>query len=169
LFGCRRGGEAGFSPAVARQVAREDSILLCGVCPPGKRRFLSTPGQTYSCRPGSRSAAPCIRGTRVRPSHLSQSARLWRHVIINTRGTWLHGDSRGFRNRKHRIHSSGAVERSMPGSIWAAGGMYKRVSESSHRRNVFAYILYGQGAEAWTWSFRDGTLEGQFGGCRADE
>jgi len=187
---------------------------------------------------------------------MSQSARLWRHVIINTRGTWLHGDPRGFRNRKHRIHSSGdyrhpppagehselheyhkdrsrpevhigrneraiigreivrhlqtqgyrmlaiavtkvhahllvelpgaldgvkaiigsakrfssrAVERSMPGSIWAAGGMYKRVSESSHRRNVLAYILYGQGAEAWTWSFRDGTLEGQFGRCRADE
>src|SRR5688500_2888617 len=31
----------------------------------------------------------------------------WRHVIINTRNTWLHGEERGFRDRKHRVHSSG--------------------------------------------------------------
>src|SRR5437667_131465 len=31
----------------------------------------------------------------------------WRHTGINTRGTSLHGDERGFRSRKHRIHSSG--------------------------------------------------------------
>ena len=32
---------------------------------------------------------------------------LWRHAIINTKCTWLHGDPRGFRSRKHRIHSTG--------------------------------------------------------------
>ena len=32
---------------------------------------------------------------------------MWRHVIISTRRSWLHGDGRGFRSRKHRIHSSG--------------------------------------------------------------
>jgi hypothetical protein len=32
---------------------------------------------------------------------------LWRHVIVNTHGSRLHGDSRGFRTRGHRIHSSG--------------------------------------------------------------
>jgi hypothetical protein len=31
----------------------------------------------------------------------------WRHVIINTHCSWLHGSPRGFRSRKHRIHSSG--------------------------------------------------------------
>src|SRR5829696_2802622 len=31
----------------------------------------------------------------------------WRHVIINTLCSWLHGDERGFRSRGHRIHSSG--------------------------------------------------------------
>ena len=31
----------------------------------------------------------------------------WWHVIINARGTWLHGDPRGFRSRKHKIHSGG--------------------------------------------------------------
>lgn len=33
--------------------------------------------------------------------------RQWLHVVINTRCSWLPGDPRGFRNRKHRIHSSG--------------------------------------------------------------
>ena len=31
----------------------------------------------------------------------------WYHVIWNTLGSWLPGDPRGFRNRDHRIHSSG--------------------------------------------------------------
>ncbi len=31
----------------------------------------------------------------------------WRHITLGTRGTWLHGDPRGFRNHHHRIHSSG--------------------------------------------------------------
>lgn len=33
--------------------------------------------------------------------------KLWRHVTINTRCTWLHGDPRGFRDHDHRVHSSG--------------------------------------------------------------
>jgi hypothetical protein len=32
---------------------------------------------------------------------------VWRHVIISTKNSWLHGDARGFRDRDHRIHSSG--------------------------------------------------------------
>jgi REP element-mobilizing transposase RayT len=31
----------------------------------------------------------------------------WRHVIINTHSSWLHGSPMGFRSREHRIHSSG--------------------------------------------------------------
>src|SRR5690242_11549259 len=38
---------------------------------------------------------------------MSARPMMWRHVTINTRGSWLHGDPRGFRTRKHRIHSSG--------------------------------------------------------------
>jgi len=37
----------------------------------------------------------------------STPGKRWRHVIVNTHNTWLHGDLRGFRNREHRIHSSG--------------------------------------------------------------
>jgi REP element-mobilizing transposase RayT len=32
---------------------------------------------------------------------------IWYHVIWNTLSSWLPGDPRGFRNREHRIHSSG--------------------------------------------------------------
>jgi hypothetical protein len=38
---------------------------------------------------------------------MAQPGMLWRHVVINTFATWLHGDQRGFRSRKDRIHSSG--------------------------------------------------------------
>lgn len=38
----------------------------------------------------------------------------WRHVIVNTRCSWLHGNVRGFRNRKHRIHSSGDYKNPPP-------------------------------------------------------
>jgi len=31
----------------------------------------------------------------------------WFHVTINTHNSWLSGDARGFRSRKHKIHSSG--------------------------------------------------------------
>jgi hypothetical protein len=31
----------------------------------------------------------------------------WYHVTINTYGTWLPGDPRGFHSRGHRVHSSG--------------------------------------------------------------
>ena len=38
----------------------------------------------------------------------------WRHVIINTLGSWLHGAPRGFRSRRHRIHSSGDYKNPPP-------------------------------------------------------
>jgi hypothetical protein len=38
----------------------------------------------------------------------------WRHVIINTKCSWLHGDPRGFRSRDHRIHSTGDYKRPPP-------------------------------------------------------
>ncbi len=31
----------------------------------------------------------------------------WRHIVIGTLRSWLHGDERGFRSRRHRVHSSG--------------------------------------------------------------
>src|SRR4051812_33366055 len=39
---------------------------------------------------------------------------IWRHIVISARCTWLHGDSRGFPNRHHRIHSSGDYKNPPP-------------------------------------------------------
>lgn len=38
----------------------------------------------------------------------------WYHVMWHTYGTWLPGDPRGFRNRDHRIHSSGDYKNPPP-------------------------------------------------------
>ena len=42
------------------------------------------------------------------------AGKKWRHVIINTHSSWLLGDARGFRSRRHRIHSSGDYRRPPP-------------------------------------------------------
>ena len=38
----------------------------------------------------------------------------WRHVMVNTRCTWLPGSEKGFRNRRHRVHSSGDYKHPPP-------------------------------------------------------
>ena len=38
---------------------------------------------------------------------MPQPGLRWHLVTINTFGTWLHGSPRGFRSRRHRIHSAG--------------------------------------------------------------
>jgi hypothetical protein len=35
------------------------------------------------------------------------NSREWRHCILSTYGSWLYGDSRGFRTRHHREHVDG--------------------------------------------------------------
>ena len=38
----------------------------------------------------------------------------WWHVILSTKGSWLPGDPRGFRDHGHRLHSSGDYKRPPP-------------------------------------------------------
>ena len=38
----------------------------------------------------------------------------WRHVVISTYSSWLPGDPRGFRSKKHKIHSSGDYKHRPP-------------------------------------------------------
>lgn len=40
--------------------------------------------------------------------------------------------------------------------LWAQGLTYKPVDTREHQLRVYPYILYRQGADAWTWSFREG-------------
>ena len=53
---------------------------------------------------------------------------LWRHVIINTRNHWLHGDERGFRSRNPEIRSSGDYKHRPP------PGEYRKLRE--HFENI---------------------------------
>src|SRR5687768_3043997 len=41
-------------------------------------------------------------------------AHLWRHCMINTLNTWLHGDERGFRSRNRDIESTGDYKHRPP-------------------------------------------------------
>ena len=45
---------------------------------------------------------------------MPRPGKRWRHIIINTHGSWLHGDQRGFRNRGPRIHSAGDYKHRTP-------------------------------------------------------
>jgi REP element-mobilizing transposase RayT len=60
---------------------------------------------------------------------MSREPFRWRHIIINTHGTWLHGDPRGFRSREHRIHSSGDYKNPPPADEHA--GLYRYQLEHS--------------------------------------
>lgn len=55
----------------------------------------------------------------------------WWHVMWHTYGTWLPCDPRGFRDRHHRIHSSGDYKNPPPGGEHAGLHRYaKRVSKN---------------------------------------
>lgn len=58
----------------------------------------------------------------------------WAHIIINTHGSWLPGEPSGFRNRDHRIHSSGNVDHLPPPGEHAG---LLRYSHSRARDAVF--------------------------------
>lgn len=45
---------------------------------------------------------------------MPEPGKRWRHIIINTRCSWLHGSICGFRSRQHRIHSSGDYKHRPP-------------------------------------------------------
>ena len=40
--------------------------------------------------------------------------KCWRHVVLGTKNSWLPGDPRGWRSRKHRRHSSGDYRKPPP-------------------------------------------------------
>ncbi len=69
----------------------------------------------------------------------------WWHLILHTKGSWLHGDPRGFRTRQHRIHSSGDYKKSPPAGEhqklhqYAKNQLQKKVVLPSH-----LYPIIGQ-------------------------
>ena len=62
---------------------------------------------------------------------MPSSGKRWRHVIINTRSSWLHGDPRDFRSRGGRIQSSGDYKRPPPQGEHAGLFRYRsRISQA---------------------------------------
>ena len=55
--------------------------------------------------------------------------KCWWHVTLSTYGSWLPGDQRGFRSRKHKIHSSGDYKNPPPAS--ETGPVSKRAALAS--------------------------------------
>jgi REP element-mobilizing transposase RayT len=72
---------------------------------------------------------------------------IWRHVICNTLCSWLPGDPRGFRNRQHRIHSSGDYKTPPPTGEHA--GLYNHNANRSGERVDIADILRRRIAETF--------------------
>ena len=63
--------------------------------------------------------------------------RHWYHLMGNTYGTWLPGDSRGFRTRHHREHVDGDYKNP------PAHGRYTDVLENSRRRLKDNAVIFG--------------------------
>lgn len=59
----------------------------------------------------------------------------WRHIIVNTRNTWFHGDDRGFRDRDHRVHSSGDYKNPPPRNEHA--GLHRYFAERAGEEVTF--------------------------------
>jgi REP element-mobilizing transposase RayT len=79
----------------------------------------------------------------------------WRLITINTKNSWHHGSPRGFRSRKHRIHSSGDYRNPPP--VGEHAGLYiDRLLHSDEkvvlRREIRAII----GAALVEWLKRHG-------------
>jgi hypothetical protein len=108
----RRGEEAlrGRCPA-ARSTARRGTA-------PGARATAAPPRLFFLL-------ARCVNHWHNPP--MPVPGKRWRHVIINTRCTWHHGDQRGFRSRGHRIHSSGDYKNPPPRGEHA--GLYRYRTE----------------------------------------
>jgi REP element-mobilizing transposase RayT len=58
----------------------------------------------------------------------------WVHLMWSTYGAWLHGDPRGFRDRFHRIHSSGDYRSPPPPGEHA--GLREHVRRIMHKDPV---------------------------------
>lgn len=58
----------------------------------------------------------------------------WFHIMWSTYGVWLHGDPRGFRDRFHRIHSSGDYKHPPPKGEHA--GLHRYMARIMHKEPV---------------------------------
>jgi len=92
------------------------------------RRSKPTPGQSV----GGSTPESAVPDASAHPDVPARGSSIWRHVICNTLCSWLPGDPRGFRNRQHRIHSSGDYKTPPPAGEHA--GLYNHNANRSGDR-----------------------------------
>jgi REP element-mobilizing transposase RayT len=78
----------------------------------------------------------------------------WRHLIVNTHCSWLHGDERGFRSRGHRIHSSGDYKNTSPQSEHA--GLRRYHNDRSAAPAILPRTVFKIVGEAFVQSLQKG-------------
>jgi len=67
---------------------------------------------------------------------MPEPGKAWRHVTISTLNSWLPGDPRGWRSRRHRRHSSGDYRSPPPDGEHA--GLHERARRISGEVGVIA-------------------------------
>ncbi len=85
---------------------------------------------------------------------MSSPGKRWRHLIINTHCSWLHGDERGFRSRGHRIHSSGDYKSPPPQDEHA--GLRRYHQERSADTTILPRTVFKVVGEAIVQSLKNG-------------
>ena len=102
-----------------------------------------TPGQSV----GGATSVSVVPDASARQNDPVRESLIWKHVICNTLCSWLPGDPRGFRNRQHRIHSSGDYKTPPPTGEHA--GLYNHNANRSGERVDIADILRRRIAETF--------------------
>ena len=64
---------------------------------------------------------------------------MWRYVILSAHASWLHGDKRGFRDRGHRLHSSGDYKKPPPEGEHES--LHRHIQQRSKGKVVFSHAL----------------------------
>ena len=84
--------------------------------------------------------------------------RVWFHAILSTYGSWLYGDSRGFRTRHHREHVDGDYKNRPPKGMYASQERRSRNSLKqepvvfpSHLRQVVGEALQDKLTRLGAW------------------
>lgn len=88
---------------------------------------------------------------------VSSDPKLWRHVTINTKNSWLPGElpevKRIIGCCKRRACQ--AIKHVRTGSTWSANGTYKRINDYEHQCNTFDYIRSKQGPGTFVWTYHN--------------
>src|SRR3954453_11596663 len=89
----------------------------------------------------------------------------WVHVTSSYLGQWLPGDKRGFRNRKHRIHSNGYYK--LVGGVEDHEGLRRHAEDLSSGKILLKKRQRRELVEAMATKFREMEISAGILSCSA--